>query len=241
MNRVLMIVGIAPMLAAASTAPHKLVRKTDALDFRFEWPGEAAAIPKLDLQLYNEAKRDLAQAQKNAQEDQTAARQQKREFHQHSFSLQWRSVGNGPRLLSLTNQLGTFTGGAHPNTSFGSLLWDRRSGKEIAVSALFLRSEAFGAVMRARYCAALAAERTKRRQRDKLGGEFDQCPKFGDLAIAPVDRNNNKRLDTIDFIASPYTAGPYAEGEYEISLPVTSELIRGIRPEYRDSFERQRQ
>ncbi len=80
-----------------------------------------------------------------------------------------------------------------------------------------------------------------RRQGEKLGGEFDQCPKFGDVAIAHVDKNRNGRFDTIDFVASPYTAGPYAEGEYEVTLPVTSELIRGIRPEFRDSFERQRQ
>jgi len=61
------------------------------------------------------------------------------------------------------------------------------------------------------------------------------------LAIAPLDRNRNGRFDTIAFVASPYVAGPYVEGEYEISLPVTSHLIRGIRPEFRDSFERQRQ
>jgi len=87
----------------------------------------------------------------------------------------------------------------------------------------------------------IGAERARRRQGEKFGGDFDQCPKFSDLAIAPFDRNNNGTFDTIAFIASPYTAGPYAEGEYEISLPVTSELIRGVRPEYRDSFERQRQ
>ena len=61
------------------------------------------------------------------------------------------------------------------------------------------------------------------------------------LAIALVDRNKNGRFDSIHFVASPYIAGPYAEGEYEISLPVTSQLISGIKPEYRSSFERQRQ
>ena len=241
MKRAPVIVGSAIVLAAASAAPHKVHHKTAALDFSFEWPREAAAIPKLDLQLYEEAKRKLAEAQTNAQDDQSAARQQKRQFHQHSFSMKWRAVGISPRLLSLRNQLRTFTGGAHPNTGYGSLLWDRRAGKQIAVSALFLRSEAFGAVMRGRYCSALNAERARRRQGEKFGGDFDQCPKFSDLAIAPFDRNNNGTFDTIAFIASPYTAGPYAEGEYEISLPVTSELIRGVRPEYRDSFERQRQ
>jgi hypothetical protein len=97
------------------------------------------------------------------------------------------------------------------------------------------------ALTRPGYCRALDAERRKRRQGERLGGDFDECPKYGDLAIAPVDKNRNGRFDTIQFVASPYTAGPYAEGEYSIALPVTSQLIAAIKPEYRSSFERQRQ
>jgi hypothetical protein len=107
---------------------------------------------------------------------------------------------------------------------------------------LFLRKGAFAALTRARYCAALNAERSKRREGEKLDlPDFNACPKYGDLAIALLDKDKNGRFDTIDFVASPYTAGPYAEGEYEIPLPVTSQLIAGIKPEYRNSFERQRQ
>ena len=43
------------------------------------------------------------------------------------------------------------------------------------------------------------------------------------------------------FVASPYVAGPYVEGEYEVELPVTARLIEALRPEYRESFEAQRQ
>jgi len=240
-KRALAIVGIAITLLAASTTPHKVVRKTGLLDFTVEWPSEAAAVSKLDLRLYDEAKRNLARAQDDAQDDQAAAKEQKRDFHQHFFSMKWQTAGNSSRLLSLRNQLGTFAGGAHPNTNYGALLWDRRASKEIGVGALFLHADTFSALMRIRYCAALNAERAKRRRGEKFGGEFDKCPQFSELAIAPLDRNRNGRFDTIAFVASPYVAGPYVEGEYEISLPVTSHLIRGIRPEFRDSFERQRQ
>jgi hypothetical protein len=71
--------------------------------------------------------------------------------------------------------------------------------------------------------------------------DFNTCPKYGELAIALVDKNGNGRFESIDFVASPYTAGPYVEGEYEIALPVTSQLIAAVRPDYRNSFERQRQ
>ena len=37
--------------------------------------------------------------------------------------------------------------------------------------------------------------------------------------------------------ASPYVAGPYAEGSYEIELAVTPDLIAALKGEYRDSFE----
>jgi hypothetical protein len=44
----------------------------------------------------------------------------------------------------------------------------------------------------------------------------------------------------ITFHADPYVAGPYAEGDYDISLPVTAEVIAALKPAYRSSFEAQR-
>jgi len=71
--------------------------------------------------------------------------------------------------------------------------------------------------------------------------EFNECPKYSDLAIAPVDKNKDGRFDRLGFIASPYVAGPYAEGEYEIELPVTPQLIAAMKSTYRSSYEAQRQ
>ncbi len=227
---------------AASSTPHKVVRKTPALDFDYQWSAEAATIPALDLRFYTDAKRALAEAQKNAAEDQLLAKQQKRDFNQHDYSMQWTTAGQTPHLLSLQSDLGRFDGGAHPNSVYGALLWDRSAKREITIDSLFLREGAFPALTRARYCAALNAERSKRREGEKLDlPDFNACPKYGDLVIALLDKDKNGRFDTIDFVASPYTAGPYAEGEYEIPLPVTSQLIAGIKPEYRNSLERQRQ
>ena len=58
---------------------------------------------------------------------------------------------------------------------------------------------------------------------------------------SPVDKDKDGRFDEVEFVASPYTAGPYAEGEYELVLPVTRQLIAAIKPVYRASFEAQRQ
>jgi hypothetical protein len=228
-------------LTGAAGAPHKVVRSTAALDFSYEWAAQAVAIPALDTRFYNDAKAKLAEAQKNAAADQALARKQKRDFNQHDFSGTWETAGETPRLLSLQGSFGGFEGGAHPNSWDKALLWDRKLGREIAMGALLTGRGNFAALTRAPYCRALDKERAARREGEKLGGEFDECPKFTDLAIAPIDKNGNGRFDAIDFVASPYVAGPYVEGEYELELPVTSRLIAALRPEYRDSFEAQRQ
>jgi len=226
------------LTAAAGT--HKVSRDTAALEFNYEWPAEAAAIPKLDLILYKKAKAALAEAQKFAAEDVASARQDKRDFQQHYYDAGWQVAGASKTLLSLQYGDDTFEGGAHPNHNYAALLWDKLKAREIAVSSLFT-DDAFGALTRRAYCAALDKERLERREGEKIGGEFDECPKYSELAIALSDKDHDGRFDAIAFGASPYVAGPYVEGPYDIELPVSQALIAALRPEYRASFEVQRQ
>lgn len=242
MKRSAALAVLATVLIGAAPKAHKVVRENSALEFSYEWPAEAAAIPALDLRFYKEAKKALAEAQANAIEDQKLARAQKRDFNGHYYSMHWSSAGETPRLLSLQSEFGTFEGGAHPNTSYNALLWDRSLGREIKIGDQFIRARSFAGLTRSAYCAALAKEQLKRREGEKLDlPEFNECPKYSDLAIAPVDKDKDGRFDTIAFIASPYVAGPYAEGEYENELPVSRQLMAAMKPAYRASYETQRQ
>ena len=227
--------------ASAEARPIKVETKNSALEFTYEWSSEAAAVAALDRRFRAESAKAYREALVNARQDQALARQQKRDFNPEFYSMHWSTAGQTPRLLSLQSQLGTFTGGAHPNSSNGALLWDRRLNQQIGMDALFLRKQAFGALTRIRYCVLLAGERQKRRDGEKFGGDFDQCPKYRELAIAPTDKDKDGRFDTIAMVASPYVAGPYVEGEYEIEVPVTRQLIAALKPAYRNSFEAQRQ
>jgi hypothetical protein len=228
--------------AAAGAKPVTVERDTKALEFSYGWPAEAAAIPALDRRFRGDMAKALREARENALEDEKLAREQKRDFNPHFFSVKWTTAGESPRLLSMQSETGSFEGGAHPNSSYGALLWDRRLGRAISMGSLFTRSGDFGALTRAAYCRALDAERLKKREGEKLDlPDFNACPKYSDLAISPVDRNRNGRFDAIAFVASPYVAGPYVEGEYEIPVPVTARLIAALKPPYRGSFEVQRQ
>jgi hypothetical protein len=242
MKSAIALLTVAAAVSAAAPAPVKIERDSKALQFTYSWPAEAAAIPALDKQFRADAAKAYKEAIATAVENQKIYREQKRDGAQDFYSMEWATAGQTIRLLSLQNQLSTFTGGAHPNTGYDALLWDRRAKKKIELSALLTGRGNLAAVTRPAYCKALDAERNKRREGEKLDlPDFNACPKYSELAIAPVDKNNNGKFDTIDYVASPYTAGPYAEGEYEIDLPVTARLLGALKPEYRGSFEVQRQ
>jgi peptidoglycan-N-acetylmuramic acid deacetylase PdaC-like protein len=220
----------------------KIERNNADLEFTYEYPAEAAAIPALDRRFRAEAAKEYRRHLTMGREDKKTYRQQQRGSVTDFYSKVWSSAGETPRLLSLQYQHGTYTGGAHPNTDYGALLWDRKLNREVAVSSLFLRSSAFDRLTRPAYCKALNLERQKRREGEKLDlADFNACPKYADLAISPADKDKDGRFNSLTFVASHYLAGPYSEGEYAIDVPVTSQLIAAIKPEYRASFERQRQ
>jgi hypothetical protein len=226
---------------AAPVKPGIIASKSVALDYRNSWPREAAAIPALNRELRIEAEGSLERGRRDAAEDLRSAREDKRPFHQHYFALAWRTVGQSDTLLSLQSRADIYTGGAHPVSTWRSILWDRRAGKPVRMGDLFTISSSFGALTRRAYCKALDTERLERREGRELGGDFDECPKFADLSITPIDKSKDGRFDAIAYVASPYTAGPYVEGAYSITLPLTRRLIAAMKPRYRSSFVAQRQ
>ena len=242
MNRGIFAATLLLLAVTAAARPVKIEHDSGALEFSYEWSAEAAAIPALDRKFRADLSKAYRRALANGREDQKLYLEQQRGGAKDFYSMAWTTAGETPRLLSLQNELGTFTGGAHPNTSYDALIWDRKLNRKTSMDALLGGPGKLEAVTRKAYCKALDEERVKRREGEKLDlPEFNACPKYSDLAIAPVDSNKNGRFDGIDFVASPYLAGPYVEGEYEIRVAVTSKLIAALRPEFRGSFEVQRQ
>ena len=89
-----------------------------------------------------------------------------------------------------------------------------------------------------RWCDALnKAREEKRGEPVGGGGMFDECPKLDEIAIIPADKDGNGRFEQLMLVASPYVAGPWVEGSYEIELAVTPDLIAALKAEYRESFE----
>jgi hypothetical protein len=47
-----------------------------------------------------------------------------------------------------------------------------------------------------------------------------------------------KAFDRIGVYYGPYVAGPYAEGDFEFTLPVSPAILAAVKPRYRAAFAR---
>jgi hypothetical protein len=224
-------------ITSADAKPFKSVFKSNWLDFKYSWSSEVSAIPALVKRFTADMRKQRAGLLAAAKSDAAERKRQGFPFNAYDQTTRITTEGETPRLLSLRVDSYAFTGGAHGNSGTTALLWDRRLSKQIDFNALFRPGSGFITGIRGPYCRALDTERAKRRQGEKLGGDFDKCPGFSELALISTDSNHNGRFDHLLLIAAPYVAGPYVEGEYEISLAVNAGQIARLKPEYRSSFE----
>jgi len=214
-------------------------RKDDLVEFHAGWPAEAAAIPALDERFRAEATKALDALVDGAKEDRAMRDKDGLEFHPFSATTDYRTAGASDRLLSLDGVAEGYTGGAHGSHGSMAVLFDKTTGEDIGFAGLFADPAAAYAAIAKGWCAGLDAERKKRRPEafdgsDEMG--FNACPKLNEIHVSPVDKNGDGRFEALEIVADPYVAGPWAEGDYEVTLPVTPTMIAAFKPEYRTSF-----
>jgi len=209
----------------------------EALTFTYFWPAQAQAIEGLSAELEKRAEADKAEYSAYAQNAKADADEGDYTFMRHSYSAGWEVAADLPGYLSLGGGRSTYTGGAHGNSDYDSLVWDRKAGKALSPVDLFTSPEAIDQAVREPYCTALKDERSKR-----LGpeivlnlGVYDGCPPLSELALVLMSKNG-VTFDTMELIAAPYVAGAYAEGAYIIALPVTDAVRAAAKPEHKDAF-----
>ncbi|HWU02979.1 MAG TPA: hypothetical protein VN222_09605, partial [Novosphingobium sp.] len=119
-----------------------------------------------------------------------------------------------------------------------ALLWNKLARRQVKAVDLFVSKAAFAAAVRAPFCAALNRERSKRRGEKvdpRSGSDFDTCPDPADQVVI-LGSHGRRAFDRVGILMGPYVAGPYAEGDYEVTLPVTPAIIAAVRPQYRADF-----
>ena len=224
--------------AATLSGARAVSEETDDFLFEYSYPAEAGNIPELarvlDRRLDN-TRRELARMSAEAREE---AADDGFPYNKYSNNVEWQVVADTPRFLSLSADVSNYWGGAHGNYGMNSLVWDKRAEQSLAPLDMFASTDAFDAAVREAFCEGLDVERSRRRAGGPIvddGTSFTQCPGLDELTLL-VGSGGGDALDRLTLYAGPYVAGAYAEGDFQIDLPVTPEVIAALKPEYRDAF-----
>jgi hypothetical protein len=227
-----------PSAPAPQASPRALSEANDLYDFVYAYPAAAAAIPALRSFLEADLNKQRAKLIAQAKEGQQEAKQADIEYRAYYGSTEWQVVADVPGWLSLSAVHGSYAGGAHPNHWSDSLLWDKAAGKQRAASDLFTSKAALSKVIRKQFCRDIDKQRSQKRGEPVKAGSdelFSNCiDPLGQVVI--LGSSNRQTFDRIGILVAPYEAGPYAEGDYEVTLPVTAEIMAVVKPEFRDSF-----
>lgn len=229
--------------AASATAAPGAVAFTDneskddaAREFSYSWTAQVSAIPALATRFT--AERDGLLAEQKAEWAEAVAEfagQDCVACTNRSFEKGWEVVADLPRYLSLSASFYAYTGGAHGNGAYDALIWDREAQAALDPKTMFRSPQALQDALGTPWCKALKKERQKRLGEDYSDDGFFTCPPIADLTVL-LGSSDRKAFNRIGLLAAPYVAGSYAEGTYEVTLPVTPAVLQAVKPEYKEAF-----
>lgn len=214
--------------------------KTDAYEFTYQYPARVAASPGLVAWLDE----DRAALQAEFLPEETKARligenQESCPFGPLEVSSEWEIAADLKGWLSLKQSVYTFTGGAHGQHSTSSILWDQKAQRARRPISLFLSEAALDQAAQPALCNALDRERSRRRNEGPIvrdpSDPATACVAASSATVL-LGSSGPDAFDRVGFLFVPYVAGPYSEGTYEVTLPVTPAVIAAVRPEFRSAF-----
>ena len=210
----------------------------DVYSFDYSFPAEAGDIPQLRALLLARMKQVREAHIALAIDARADADAGKYPFNPYGSSTEWQIVADLPDWLSLSADYWTYTGGAHGNSAFGTLLWDKRAKTVRDPLSLFTSPAALQGATQPEFCALLDKQRAEKRGEDvvrEAGNWMNECIGL-DAVTVILGSSNRRKFDRVGFLVPPYNAGPYAEGSYEVTLPVGKAIMDAVKPEFRDAF-----
>ncbi|HTM81719.1 DUF3298 and DUF4163 domain-containing protein [Asticcacaulis sp.] len=220
---------------AAATVPLTLAASNPDAQINLTLPEPIRLYPELHARLFKEGQSALTAFMDQAHKDRAQNSADGIEEPPYYHSIVWKIAAQTPRLVSVFSEEDDYQGGAHPNHTIQTLLWDKTTKTEIATKRLFKASADFKAID-AYLCHQVEAERSKRAGEPiSQSGTGFACPKFADSRLVLIPATTGGTAGAIDALYAPYDVGPYAEGPYEIRVPQTL-LGDVLAPEFADQF-----
>lgn len=222
-------------IGAALLAAPAVAEKTADYTFAYVAPPAATRPPGLRQWLEQDRARFRRTVADVAASDHADAAQSGYPFHRHEGTRRWKVITETPLLLSLSAETYRFTGGAHGGTTVETMLWDKSHARRLDSRDLFVSADRLQQTLGRCWCFWLARERARRRGEVMDPDPLSSCPKVAELTLL-LGSTDRRAIDRVGLIAGQYVAGSYAEGMYEMTVPVTPELLATVRPEWRAVF-----
>lgn len=134
-----------------------------------------------------------------------------------------RSVVGG-RYLSIVRSDYEYTGGAHPNSSSDTILWDKSAAKRISIRPFFTETADNGPTLKAMRQGVITSLEAEKKNRGAEGTDASAIEaiepkllKIGPVSLAPSTEEG--KSSGLTFHYPPYAVGSYAEGEYIAFVP----------------------
>jgi len=206
---------------AAAPGPLTYESKTPFAKVSLTLPEAIKAQPGLYKAVYDQEVKDLMAYAEGAQADRSEAGSDN--LPPYEKTILYDGVVQTARLFSAVRSDFDYSGGAHPNTMATSLLWDKTTQKRISASDLFTKEANLTAVERA-LCTAVNAAKAKREGSVALtkGNPMWACPKLKDVELSLAPGAAKGKAGGLTFLINAYQVGPYSEGAYYLTLPLTS-------------------
>ena len=212
----------AAVTPADAAAPMSFESKTPWANVSLVLPDAIKPQADLHARLYAEEVRRLRQFAEGAQGERTEAGNDV-DLPVYEKSVTFSAATETAKLLSLKRVDYDYSGGAHPNTLSTGILWDKALKRQVGLVDLFRKNADLTALDQALCSAINTAKRARVPDSASiaLDGKEWACPRARDTAFVLTPGTVAGKAGGLTFLIGAYQVGPYAEGPYEIALPVT--------------------
>ncbi len=216
------------------SAPMAYDNRTPQAEVALNLPASVKDQPDLHARLYAEGVKELRafSESEGAVEEHDEAAPGAPAF---SRRIDWTTAADTSKLLSLKKVTAEFAGGAHPNTTLGALLWDKAMKKALTPQDLFRKGADFERLDKDLCEAIIAAKKARLKGDYSAPGDLWHCPKWIESAFVLAPSTTPGKAGGLIFLYPPYAIGAYAEGPYEIVVPLNV-FAGALSSAYADDF-----
>ena len=222
------ITGLAVLASLAHAAPPKPVisTKTKAVEISVAFDDTIKVRTELAANILGEGKRWAERERREADREWQNSPELFRGGQRWTLERDYAVVSVvADRYISILRTDYTYTGGAHPNTTLETVLWDEQARKRISIRPFFNdlsdNSRAMVEIQNA-VISSLTTEKKERGTYDPNDNEWfknlqPSLFKIGAVVLEPSSEAG--KSSGLTFHYSPYAVGAYAEGAYTAFVP----------------------